>query len=269
MGFRQKPRLILSVIAGVLLVTLGCTTLDIGLKVADVGPLERTSTTIERGDVDRVNATIRMAAGSLSVEGGADDLLDADFKYNVPDWKPEVRYDVTDSVGRLDIRHADSDALPIRDKARNEWDFQFNNDVPIDLRIEIGAGDHDLDLEDIILTDLDVKLGAGDMDLSLGGNAGLERVDLDVGAGDVKIDLAGTWEQDASVDIQGGIGKTTIYLPQNTGVRLSVTQGIGDLDISGLSREGGVWVNDDYGNSDVNLDIDIQAGIGEIRVIGD
>jgi hypothetical protein len=269
MRFQQRSKLIYSVIAGAMLITLGCTSLNIGLKIADVGPVSRESTTIEVDDADRVDATVRMAAGALSVEGRADALLNADFTYNVADWEPRVTYNVTDNVGRLDIRHAESNALPVMDEARNEWDLRLNDDVPLDLRIEVGAGDHDLDLEGLILTELDVKLGAGEMNLTLGDNKGLDRIDLDVGAGDVKIDLSGLWEGDAVVSIQGGVGKTTLYLPQAVGVRLSVTQGIGDLDVSGLSREGGAWINEAYGESDTTLDVDIQAGIGEIEVVSD
>jgi len=262
-------KLILGIVAGTMLMTLSCTSLNIGLKIADVGPLERESTTVELGNADSVNATIRMSAGELKVEGGSEALLNADFAYNVADWKPEVTYGVVDAVGRLDVRHAERDALPVTNKVRNEWDLQLNENVPLDLRIEMGAGKHSLDLEGLTLTELDVKLGAGDMSLTLGDNAGLNRVKLNIGAGDVEFDLGSTWTQDASISIQGGVGKTTLYLPKDIGIHLSVTQGIGDLDVSGLTRKGGAWVNEAYDRSENTLEISIQAGIGEIEIIGD
>lgn len=273
MDVQRKPKLMLSMvvglIAGLMLVTLGCTSLSIGLNVAEVGPLKRESVAIERGEAERVNATVRMAAGALKVKGGADALLDADFTYNVTDWEPEVTYQVDDSVGRLDIRHTDSDTIPLMDDTRNEWDLRLNDTIPIDLRIEMGAGDHDIDLEGLALTELDVKLGAGDLELTLGDNPDLTRIELDIGAGDVAIDFNEGWEQDTDVSIQGGVGKTTLILPQDTGVRITATQGIGDIDTAGLVREGGAWINDAYGSQGPTMEIDIQTGIGEINIVGD
>ncbi len=269
MRFQQTPKMILGIVAGIMLVTLGCTSLNLGLKIADVGPLERESATIALSDVDRVDATIRMATGSLKVKGGADALLDADFSYNVSNWEPQITYDIADSVGRLDIRHADSDAIPIMDEARNDWDLRLNDGVPIDLRVEMGAGDHDLDLEGLVLTELDIKLGAGNMDLTLGDHSELEHVEIDIGAGDVEISFKGGWKRDTRVSIQGGVGKTSLILPQDIGVRVTATQGIGAIDVSGLSREGGAWVNDAYKASSYTMEINIQAGIGEIQIIGD
>lgn len=269
MGFHHRPKRVLGIVTGIMLVTLGCTTFDLGLSIADVGPLERESTTLEQGNADRIDATIRMAAGTLTVEGEADALLDADFTYNIPEWEPKVTYDVNDGVGQLDIRHADNDALSIMDEARNEWDLRLNEEVLMDLRVEMGAGDHDLDLEGLALTELDVKLGAGDMTLTLGDNPELDRIELDIGAGDIEIDFNEGWGQNIRVSIQGGIGKTSLILPQDIGVRVTATQGIGNIDASGLSRQSGAWVNEAYGVSNNNMEIDIQAGIGEIKIVGD
>lgn len=266
MGFYKTPKPILAVIAGMILI-LGCTSLNLGLKIVDVGPLKRESTVIELGDVESVNATIRIAAGELKVEGDTEALLNADFTYNVTDWSPEVTYTIVENVGQLDVRHAESDALPLMDEVRNEWDLQLNETIPLDLRIEMGAGKHDLDLRSLAITELDVKLGAGDMTLALGDNSELDRAELDIGAGDVELDLDSTWSHSAAISIQGGVGKITLYLPDEIGIRMSVTQGIGNLDVSGLTREGGDWVNEVYGEADSTLEIDIQAGIGDIEVI--
>lgn len=267
MSLQKTPKLILGVIASTMLVTLGCASLNLGLKIADVGPLQRESATVELDNVDSVDAAIRVAAGELTVEGGSEALLSADFTYNVTDWEPKVTYSVVEGIGQLDVRHAERDALPIMDEIRNEWDLQLNENIPLDMRIEMGAGKHDLDLRGLKLTELDVKLGAGDMTLRLGDNSELDRVELDIGAGNVEFDFGEAWSHDASISIQGGVGKTTLVLPEETGVRMSVTQGIGNLDMSGFTRKNGAWVNTAYGRSDNTLEIDIRAGIGDIKVI--
>ena len=49
------------------------------------------SQSIDRDDSERVRVNLEMGAGNLRVRSGAGKLLRADFAYNVPSWKPEVR----------------------------------------------------------------------------------------------------------------------------------------------------------------------------------
>ena len=53
--------------------------------------------------------------------------------------------------------------------ARNEWDLRFNDDVPTDLVVKMGAGESDLDLDSLTLTGLDLKVGAGETTVDLSG----------------------------------------------------------------------------------------------------
>ena len=92
----------------------------------------------------------------------------------------------------------------------------------------------------------------------------LSHLDLDIGAGSVSLDLRGPWAGDAEIDIQGGVGETQLQLPQDVGVRVEVERGIGDVDVSGLFREGTAWVNEAFGTAPVTLDITIRAGIGRV-----
>src|SRR5690348_10276463 len=67
------------------------------------GVVEYSSKTIEPDDSELVHVTLRMGAGELRVIDTAQALLRADFTYNVPDWKPEVRYTKTGKTGDLSI----------------------------------------------------------------------------------------------------------------------------------------------------------------------
>ena len=89
--------------------------------------------------------------------------------YNVARLKPEVEY--TD--GTLVVRQPDAEGLPalrgITD-FRNEWDLRLNDEVPMDLRVEMGAGTSDLQLAGLSLTGLDISLGAGISTVDLSGD---------------------------------------------------------------------------------------------------
>ena len=249
--------------AAALAISLGCSFSSFGLDTVRVGDLESESVTIEREGAESVRVTLKMGAGELSVDKGAEELMEGDFTYNVSDWKPEVDYAVTDGLGQLTIRQR-SDKLSIGSDARNTWDLRFNDEIPLDMRIECGAGEPDIDLAGLNITELSVKLGAGSTHVNISDNPGLSRVDLDMGVGSADIDLSGPWTQDAEVTIQGGIGSMTLRLPSDVGVRVDTTRGLGDLETSGLYREDGSWVNEAYGETDVTLEISIQTGIGQV-----
>ena len=209
-----------------------------------VGELQSDSQTVELDDADAVRVEIVMGAGDLEVSGGAEELLEADFTYNVARLEPEVKY----SNGTLVVRQPDSEgmpALPGITDFRNEWDLRLNNQVPMDLSVEMGAGTSNLQLAGLSLTGLDISLGASES----------------------TIDLSGDWAQDLGVSIEAGAASLTVRLPSDIGVRVVVDRGPTVIEASGLTKDGNVYTNAAYGVSDVTLQIDLQAGIGTINLL--
>jgi len=233
---------------------------------ARVGDLLTKTQTIELGDAESVNVEIRMGAGELNVSGGASDLLDATFTYNVEELDPGATY----SNGNLTVQHADVKtdirSLFDLDEYRNEWDLRFNEDVPMEMMIDTGAGRSDLKLGNLALTRLDITSGAGDVDLELGGSLSLSRLEYDMGAGDSTLDLSGDWQKNLDATINGGIGKLTVSLPSDVGVRVDVDAGIGAVNTSGLTKDGNIYTNAAYSESNIKLIISINAGVGEINL---
>jgi hypothetical protein len=250
----------LLVIVVVLFAATGC---DRGARVGD---LLTKSETIELGDAESVSVEIEMGAGELDMSGGAGELLEATFTYNVDELDPEVTY----GDGKLIVQHADIKAgigtFFDLDDYRNEWDLRFNEDLPMEMSIDMGAGRTDLKLGSLALTRLDINAGAGDVDLDLSGSQSLTRLDFDMGAGELTLDLTGDWQDDLDATIRGGVGELTLRLPSDVGVRVDVDTGVGDVDTSGLTKDGDTYTNDAYGESEVTLNINIDAGIGEINL---
>jgi len=229
-----------------------------------VGDLQTKSQTVELGGADSVDVEIQMGAGELDVSGGASELLDATFTYNVEELNPQATYDggmlvVKDSDVKEGIR-----SLFDLDEYRNEWDLTFNDDVPMEMRIDLGAGRSNLALGTLALNSLNIKGGAGEVDLDLSGSQELSRLDFDMGAGTVTIDLTGDWQNDLDARLSGGLGEITLRLPGNVGVRVNVETGIGGVDASGLTKDGDTYTNDAYGVSDVTLLLDVEGGVGQI-----
>jgi hypothetical protein len=261
----SKAGIVLAIIT-ILLGSIACNLTRTGIKV---GPLKTESQSIERDDAESVRADIEMGAGVLDVSGGANELLQADFTYNVAEMKPEVSY----SGGTVSVLTPDIEGVTSfwdMDDYRHDWDLRFNNDVPMEMMIFLGAGQADLDLGGLSLTRLDVDTGAGDITLDLSGTSSLTWLGVNLGAGKVTIDLTGDWQNNLDASIQGGLGEMTLLLPRDVCVRVGLEGGISNTNTTGLTKDGDGYVNDVCGGSAVTLHIDIKAGIGEINLeLGD
>jgi hypothetical protein len=210
---------------------------------ARVGALQTESQSVELGNAKSVRVKIKLGAGDLEVTGGAEKLLDANFTYNVAKLKPEV----VNTDGMLVIRQPEVKGLPALQGItdfRNEWNLRLNDEVPMELSVDMGAGKSDLQLAGLSLTGLDVSLGAGES----------------------TFDLSGSWARDLDVTIDGGAGNISVRLPKNVGVRVEIEAGLGKIEAPGLTKDENVYTNAAYGVSEVTLHISLKAGIGQIKL---
>src|SRR5215207_5265090 len=73
-----------------------------------VGKMQRESQAVDLKNAQSARTQLKMGAGELYLTGGADQLMEGDFSYNVSDWKPEVSYDVGGGEGELVVRQGGS-----------------------------------------------------------------------------------------------------------------------------------------------------------------
>ena len=139
----QAKRRLLGVSILLLLLTIACnvTAGDLTFRTLPVGELQTVSQSIEVGKAQAARAKISMGAGELKLTGGAGNLMDADFTTNIAAWVPEVSYAINDGLGNLTVRQPtpEFNSIPT-EETRNEWQVRLNNDIPLDLDCEGGAG---------------------------------------------------------------------------------------------------------------------------------
>jgi hypothetical protein len=209
-----------------------------------VGKMQRESKSVDPKNAQSARAQLKMGAGELNVTGGADQLMEGEFSYNVSEWKPKVSYEVSGQEGELVVKQRSAEGAGLSGDARNEWNIRLNDEVPTDLVMQMGAGESDLDLDSLTLTG----------------------VDLQMGAGKTTVDLTGDYAQSFDTSIQGGVGEATVMLPSEVGVKAKAEGGLGKINAVGLQKVGDSYVNEAYGESDVNLSVDVQGGVGEINL---
>src|SRR5215217_1273789 len=154
--------LVLSMVMVAALVVLAgaCSTQGGGTQ-QQVGKMRHDSKSVNPENATSARAHLKMGAGELNLNGGADELMEGDFSYNVSEWKPKVSYDVSGEKGELVVKQGSAEDVRLGADARNEWDISLNDEVPTDLVVQMGAGESDLDLDSLILTGGDLQMGAG------------------------------------------------------------------------------------------------------------
>ena len=99
------------------------------------------------------------------------------------------------------------------------------------------------------------------------GNANFERLNVKGGAGEVSLDLNGAWTRSASVDVIAGVGKVSVRVPREIGVKVKTGGSpVGQLIVEGLTSTGDGYVNDVYATADIKLDISLTTGVGQVTV---
>lgn len=243
MGTSKTMRVLVAAALGLtLFATAGCVRVDL-----PESETESLSERIETGSATEIDATIDMGAGELDVIGGDPDAFEGTFEFSQPSWKPEVGYEVDDGTGELSVETPDGKGFDftLNEESFYAWDLRLPTGLPMNLAVNMGAGEADLDLRGCDVRELSVDLGAGD----------------------TSIDLSGDWANDLTASINAGAGKLELKVPANVGVRLvGYRDGIGTYSADGFAQDGDALVNDAWETAEVRFEIELRRGIGEVIV---
>lgn len=207
------------------------------------GKLHNESRSVDLDQTEEVRVELKVGAGQLTVRGGSPKLMEGDFTYTRPVMRPVVRYDATGFRGHLLIEQPGH----VHNSNVNRWDLRLNDAKPLDVNVEMGAGEGRLEL----------------------GSLSLRNVDIHMGVGELRLDLRGTPKNDYSVSVRGGVGEATIFLPHDVGIVAEAKGGIGGINARGLEKADGRYTNSAYGHARTTVRLDIRGGIGAINLIAD
>jgi hypothetical protein len=216
-----------------------------GCSLQNAGPDQHDAKTIDRDNSELVRANLDLSGGTMRIGGGSDKLLTADFRYGANASKPEVTYSSAAGRGSLIVKQSGSSSS--LNHTSKDWDLRLSDQVPMEVEIHLGGGEAHLNLGSLALRNLDVQMGAGELDL----------------------DLRGTPKKDYDARVQGGAGEATLRLPSTVGVDAKVQGGIGEINASGFHQDGSRYVNDALGKSPVTIHLDVQGGVGQIKLISE
>ncbi len=253
MSKRFLVALLMVVVAAVSLFSAGCVRVPLtgSQKVfgGDPGTSSTETTSAPLGGATRVNATIRMGVGELLVSSvpSSTAVFTADFTYNPRSWKPEVAYHVRPAdpgpIGVLYVGQPEAGTATKWGQAENSWDLALARGVPTDLSLKVGVGEATVDLEDVDVRSIEVVTGVGE----------------------TKLDLSGPRSSDVSGTITSGVGATTVRLPRDVGVQITVSgSGLGKVSSEDFTRTGNVLTNKAWSQPGPKITLKVVRGVGDI-----
>ena len=232
---------------------------------------------------DETRLTISFGAGKLTLSPGAKNLVDGTAVYNVADLKPEVKK----NGNSIEIRQGDFKSLPPFDDMKNEWDLKLS-DTPLDLTVQAGAYEGNLELGGLALKSLTVRDGAANVELSflepnqtemsilryetgasdvrLTGlaNANFSTLAFSGGAGNYTLDFSGELQRDAVVTIESGFGNVSLLIPEGVDAAVTVESAAVNINHgSGWAQNGQKYVQKGSG---ATLTIIVKMAAGNLTI---
>lgn len=216
-----------------------------GCGVFNNGKVKEETVSIHQDKAKKLDVSLDLGAGVMNVSKGTKNWVEGSIEYNNKYFNPDVSYKLKDSTGEVTIDQSKKHFPNVKiGKLKNEWDLKLSNKVPINLDVNTGASKTNLDLRGLNLNKLEIEAGVGELNVNLGGS----------------------WNKSFEANIDTGVGKTTVVLPSDVGVKVNLDKGIGKANVIDLISKGnGVYVNEAYENADVKLTINMDIGVGEVN----
>src|SRR5690625_571624 len=221
---------------------LGCGILISGCSTSTIGDEKISDVYIEKDQAKQLDIDLTIDYGQVNISAGSDNWLEGDITYNINELEPKVTYNLKRDKGKIKIDQPKKAKVNVKKGAlTNDWDLQLSNDIPVDLKVNTGASDTYINLQGMQLQSLDIETGVGKSTVNLGG----------------------VWEKSFDVNIEMGVGESTVILPKDTGVEIKSTKGIGSATFNGfISKDKDTYVNEAFEHADVIITVQTELGIG-------
>jgi len=277
-------RLLFIFIAILAVMSLACS-VSVDMPEPKTGTKEILEISEAAPDAETAEVTIGMGGGKLTIGPGADQLVEGTVEYNIADWKPEITRD-----GReVKIEQSINNASFLGGNVVNEWDLRLG-EKPMDLSVQAGAYEGELDLSGLALRSVRISDGAskatvifnlpnpvemdsftystGAANIDLQGllHANFKEMNFKGGAGNFTLDFSGEMKHDVKVFIDGGLGNMTLEVPKGVDAQINVSGGLNNVSTQGTwTIEGQEYRT--IGTEGPLLKIQVNMGIGNLRLV--
>ncbi|MGD8821620.1 MAG: toast rack family protein [Anaerolineales bacterium] len=284
------------VIILLVLATLACSfSTNIGIENVDTGPTVVEEINIQAPDSDGAPTfSLDIGFGEVSIRPGDQSAMVAGtVTYNVDRYHPRVLTEGSSAI----LRQGDEDdfggggdiTIPNfrNDNVIYEFDLTLGS-MPMQLDINAGATDSDIDLGGLSIERLTMSQGAGEInavfselnqsdmsslvinagagELTLEGlaNANAESMRFSGGAGEYWLSFDGDLQRDLDATVDAGVGQLTIIIPDGTSAVVEFDGGVSNVNTSGSwSHSGDTYTLEGSGPT---ITLRVSMGVGEFNL---
>jgi hypothetical protein len=243
-------------------------------------------------DSSEHSVRVKLPLGRLTLRSTTDPVLySMQLRYDEDLMQPVHKFD---SVSRRVTLGFDADHLRMRKTRDNfeetELTLALSNSVPLDLDFELGATEARLDVGGLAVSRMRIETGAADarldfsapnkakmrrLDIHLGaagfvirrlGNANVSDIHVEGGVGSVDLDFGGSIDQDVSVEANVAVGKLSLRLPRDVGIRVEIERVIASFQHEGLTKRGGYYYSDNWDDAKVRMRVRAETVFGAVEI---
>jgi len=255
------------------------------------------------GNIEQLDIEIDYGVGELTIDANSKpNLISGNIFYYPTKWDPEIKYTERGGTGVFSVNtnHDNKYEWDIGDDFRlgsgfknfdNSLEFSVPTGIPIEIDMDFGIGEANLDLTDLTLSRVMIDCGLGEMnvqmlkpnpmtcdflkiDTGLGefnaeglGNLNAREVDIEVGMGSADIDFRGHFTNDVEIDIEVGMGSLDLVLPYNVNVRAKVHHNfLSSVDLDDFVKKGNHYLTEDWDSDRPTIYLDISVGLGSVDI---
>jgi|TARA_B100001971_G_C18244644_1_gene573364 hypothetical protein len=181
-------------------------------------------------DIDNLNLDLDFGAGVVNLEGKNGSYLVRNNVQTSGLKDPKFKYqDGTVSISRR------SQGFDFLKKIEEKWDLKISSEVLLDIDMDYGAAEMNLDLRNLKVNSLDVDSGASKTEIIFG-------------------------SYPTKVDIDTGASKLTLKFPEDIGVIIEIDGGAITKHLDGFIVDGTRYKSSNYDITKDNIQVEIDAG---------
>jgi hypothetical protein len=156
----------------------------------------------------------------------------------------EQKYSIQGGVAYYELSSSgDAYSFPSGSSNVLRWDLGLTTGIPIDLNVDLGAGEAVIDLSGLDISAFQYEMGVGRLTLTL------------------------PVDRNLSGKVDGAIGRIVIFVPPDVGLHTSGDIGLVIIQApENYVKDGSTYTSPNYNNADYKIDLELSLAIGEIVI---
>ena len=173
---------------------------------------------------------------------------------------------------------------------RGELRLALTQAAPLDLTLDVGAVEAEVDLTGLKLSGLRLNTGASEMHVRIDSanselmdmlevdvgaasvnvkgvaNLNAGRIRAAVGVGELTLDFAGDWTRDISGTVDLSLGHVELRIPAAVGVRIEIDRFLTSFDRDNFTKRDNAYYSRNYDDARYHLQLKVNAALGSVDV---